>query len=291
MKKYVKSHAKPILLCLLYCVLTCTQQIFDVKHHIFYSVYPLFTLYYGVLSVPKIHRLHEYNTVEHTIPKWSYLFRAYFHTVLLDEIPFAGIVSVMLLIIIMMWKEIRFLIVHAETRLKKIDEELYNHNVAGKYRICHLHLDGFDDDTASRTHAHQFNTNVLNIVPHSYQSEENQNAIKNYAEHRQRSMFAPKQMSDWEKRMWRVSDYKGIFIQNREVAMFAPIMYILCGAFICVPLAESNRFRLIIYLNTLLFIGDGVSTVMMKNLNNDIFVDLLYTFVSIAFICLSSNHG
>jgi hypothetical protein len=291
MKKYMKSHAKHILLCLIYSVLSCTQQILNVKHHIFYSVYPLFTLYFGMMSVPKIHRLHEYNTVEHTIPKWSYLMRAYYHTVLLDEIPFAGIVSVLLLLIVMMWKESRFLISHAETRLRKIDEQLYNHEATRKYRVCHLHLNAFDDDVTSRTHLHQFNTNMLDIVPHSYQSEENQNAIKNYVEHRKRNMFAPKQMTDWEKKMWRVSEYRDIFIQNREVSMFAPIIYILCGAFVCFPMAESNRLRLLVYLNTLIFIGDGISTVTMARLNNDVFIDLLYMFVSIVFICLSSYNG
>ena len=289
MKKYVKSHAKPILLCLLYCVLTCTQQISNVKHHIFYSVYPLFTLYFGVLSVPKIHRLNEYNVVEHTIPKWSYFFRAYYHTVLLDEIPFAGIISVLLLLIVMMWKEIRFLIIHAESRLKKIDEKLYSNEATKKYRICHLHLNAFGDDTSSRTHVHQFNTNVLDIIPHSYQSEENQNAIKNYVDYRKRNMCIPKDMTEWEKDMWKISEYRSIFIQNREVFMFTPFIYILCGAFICFPLAESNRSKLLIYLNTLLFIGDGVSTVLMNRLNNDIFVDILYLFISVAFICLSPN--
>ena len=134
---------------------------------------------------------------------------------------------------------------------------------------------------------HQFNTNVLKIVPHSYQSKKIKNAIKTI-EHRQRSLFAPKQMS-MEQRMWRVSDYKGIFIQNREVSMFAPFIYIL-WCLHCFPMAESNRSRLLMYFNTILFIGDAL-TVLMTRLNNDIFVDLLYAFVSIAFLCLSSNHG
>lgn len=291
MKKYTQSHAKNILLCLIYGVLTCAQQISNVKHHLFYSVYPLFTLYFGVLSVPTIHRLHEYNTVEHTIPKWSYFLRMYYHTVLLDEIPFAGIVSALLLLIVMMWKEIRFLITHAETRLKQIDEKMYSNDATKKYRICHLHLNGFDDDHASRTHMHQFNTNKLDVVPHSLQSEQSQNAIKNYVEYRKTHLFEPKDLAGWEKKMWIISEYKNIFIQNREIYMFAPIIYILCGAFICFPLAQSNRSKLLVYLNTLLFIGDGLSTVSMKRLNNDIFIDLLYTFVAVAFLFLSLNSS
>ena len=124
MKTYTISHPKHFFLCLFYSVLTCTQQVLDVKPHIFFSVYPLFTLYYGFITIPRLHHIYEYNTVEHTVPKWTYLLRAYFHTVLLDTIPFAGIVSVFLIIVIMMWKEIRFLIVHAENRLKKIDEKI-----------------------------------------------------------------------------------------------------------------------------------------------------------------------
>lgn len=290
MGKYEKSHAKNILLCLIYGILTCTQQIIVVKPYIFYSVYPLFTLYYGVLSIPKVHRLHEYNTIEHTIPKWTYLMRVYYHTVLLDNIPFAGIVSAFLIFIVMMWKDIRFLITHAESRLKKIDEELYKNEGTKKYRICHLHLNAFDDDTAPRLHTHNFNTNVLKIVPHSYQSEQNQNAIKNYVEYRKTNVFQPKNMGKWETKMWRISDYKNIFIQNREVTIFAPIIYIICGTFICFPLAENSNYRIIIYLNSLLFIGDSVSTVLMSRLNNDIFLDLLYMFVAVAFLVLSPYH-
>lgn len=291
MGKYEKSHAKNILLCLIYCVLTCTQQIMTVQTHIFYSVYPLFTLYYGVLSVPKVHRLHEYNTIEHAIPKWTYMMRGYYHTVLLDKIPFAGIVSVFLILIVMMWKDIRFLIVHAERRLKKIDEELYKNEGTKKYRISHLHLNAFNDDTASRVHTHYFNTNMLKVVPHSYQSEESQNAIKNYTEYRKTNIFEPKNMGDWEKTMWGVSEYKTIFIQNRTVIMFAPLIYILCGTFICFPMAEISNYRLMVYLNSLLFIGDSLSTVLMSRLNNDIFIDLLYMFVAVAFLFLSSYHA
>ena len=121
-----------------------------------------------------------------------------------------------------MWKDIRFLITHAESRLKKIDEELYKNEGTKKYRICHLHLNAFDDDTAPRLHTHNFNTNVLKIVPHSYQSEQNQNAIKNYVEYRKTNVFQPKNMGKWETKMWRISDYKNIFIQN----MF--FFFILC---------------------------------------------------------------
>lgn len=291
MKKYSKTHAKHILLCLIYSVLSCTYQILPLKHHLFYSVYPLFTLYYGVLSVPKIHQLYEYNTVEHSIPKWTYFLRVYYHTVLLEEVPFAGISSLFLIVILMMWKDIRFLITHAENRLKKIDEKMYTNSGTTKFRISNLHLNGFEDDTASRLHHHQFNTNMLNIVPHSYQSEENQNAIKNYVEYRKSNLFEPKNMTDWERKMWHLSDYRSVFIQNREIMMFAPLLYIICGAFTCFPLAVTNRTRLVIYFNTLLFVGDCISTMLMKRESNDVFIDVLYLCVSVCFLFLSSHYS
>lgn len=291
MKRYLKTHPKHILLCLLYMVLTCVQQVSENKHQIFYSVYPLLSLYYGFLSIPKVHKMHEYNTVEHCIPKWTYLIRIYYHVVLLDSIPFVGIISSFLILIIMMWKDIRFLIMHAEKRLKIIDEKMYSNNATKGYRIKNLHLDTFDDDTSSRFHTHQFNVNMLDIVQHSYKSEEDQNAIKNYVAYRRDHLLEPKMNTEWERKMWAASKYDKVFIQNREILMFAPFIYILCGAFICFPFAESQKTRLLVHLNTILLTGDALSTVTMKRLSNDVFVDVLYLLCSTAFLVLTSHYG
>lgn len=290
MKKYLKTHAKHILLCLLYGVLTCAQQISKKQPHLFYTVFPLFTLYYGLLSVPSIHQMYEYNMVEQTVPKWSYLFRMYYHAVLLDTVPNAGMFSTFLLLLVVMWKDLRFLVHHAETRLKAIDEALYEEEGTKKYRICHLHLGAFEDDVTVRSHCHYFNTNVLNVVPHSYQSEESQNAIKNYVEYRRKNIFPPKGMSDWERKMWNVSAYSRIFIQNRDMYSFVPFIYILCGTVFCLYTTPHNSFQLLrLYISSFLILGDGTSTVLLSNMKNDVFVDLLYFLGGICFLMLSTN--
>lgn len=288
MKKYFKTHAKHILLCLLYAVLTCAQQMSNVEPHLFYSVFPLFTLYYGVLSIPKVHQLHEYNSVEQTIPKWTYLLRGYYHIVLLQKVPYAGVLSVFLMIILMMWKDMRFLVMHAEDRLKRIDELMYATPETKAFRFCHFHLKGFDDDIAVRSHMHYFNTNKLNLVKHSFQSEEQQNAIKNYVDYRKTHIFPPTNMKEWETRVWNISDYKYIFLYNRDMYRFVPIIYILGGTFLCFSIS-STQFVLYLYLNSILFIGDTVSTVVMQQLNNDIFNDILYAFCAVSFLLINST--
>ena len=290
MKPYSTTHAKHIVLCLVYCALTCVQQVTTVQHNLFYSVYPFLTLYYGVLSIPKIHIIHEYNTVEHTVPKWTYVMRAYYHIVLLEPIPFAGILTIFVLIIIMMWKDTRFLVNHAEERLKRIDEGLYGSEYTKKYRIAHLHLDTFDDDTAVRNHTHLFNTNKIVIVQHSLQSEESQNGIRNYVEYKRQRKKKPQNLSEWEEKLWRASDYKHIFIQNRDMYTFVPLIYILCGTFISFTFLEESKLRLIIHLNTVLMLGYVISTLLMTKLNNNICIDALYLCSSLIFLLFAAKE-
>ena len=289
MKKYVRTQGVHILLCLIYAILTCVQQISDVRPHLFYSVFPLFTLYYGLLSAPIVHQIHEYNTVEHTVPKWSYAFRIYYHVVLLANLPIVGIYTVFIITVIMMWKDMRFLVAHAEERLKQIDKVMYSTEETKKFRICHLHLNAFDDDIAVRSHTHNFNTNKLKIVRHSLVSEEEQNAIKNYEEYRKNHLFPPNNMKDWERRAWHTSAYQHIFLHNRDMYRFVPIIYILCGTFISFSHTSSTE-RLYIYMNTLLIMGDVISTVLMQKLNNDVFNDILYVGCGIFFLLSAERN-
>lgn len=285
MKKYVKTHAKHILLCLVYSLLTCVQQLSKRESKLFHSVFPLCTLYYGLLSVPKIHQIYEYNTVEQLTPKWAWLIRMYYHAVLLDMVPYASVISVFLLLLLLMWKDTRFLVSHAEGRLKAIDEALYANPSTKAVRICHLHLNAFDDDKTARSHVHYFNTNVLNIVPHTYQSEENQNAMKNYVQYRKKNLFAPKDMSDWEKKMWDISLYNDVFIQNRDMFRFVPFIYILTGTLYSLYTLPHGGEQLVrMYVSSVLILGDAISTFLMNNLQNDIFVDFLYLAGAVFFL-------
>lgn len=296
MKKYAKTHGLHIMACLFYAVLTCAQQISTSKSELFYSVFPLLTLYYGVLSVPKMHQMYEYNTVEHTTPKWTYFFRMYYHVALLNTVPYAAIIGIFLLLVILMWKDLRFVVVHAEKRLKAIDEAMYSNENTKKYRICHLHLNTFDDDLAARSHVHFFNTNMLHVVPHSLHSEENQNAIKNYVEYRKNHAFPPKNMSEWERKMWNVSIYKNIFLQNRDMYSFVPFIYILCSIVFCllfsthgsIPLTSLQVLK--VYVNCFLLLGDATGTLLLSKLSVDIMVDFIY-MASSAFCLILFTNG
>ena len=271
---YTRYLAKHILLCLLYATLSCVWQLSRTTD-LFFSCYPLLTLYYGVLSYPPVHQLYEYNTVEHTIPKWSYLYRAYFHVVLLEQTPTAGIFSVFTLLLLMQWKDLRFLVARAEKRLKTIDLALYDHPSTKRYRLAHLHFGVFEDDTCLRAHRHRFHSSALSVVPHSYESERAQNGIVNYVEFRT-TRARPGAMNEWEQGLWRASLYRDVFVANREVYVFWPIAYVLLG--VCA--AFYVRLSLRIYLSALLLTGDIVCTCFASQATNDVFVDVLYFLVA-----------
>jgi len=238
-------------------------------------VYPLLAIYYGAMSTNYLHKLYQYNTVHHSIPKWSFLWRAYFHVVLLEDIPFAGILSIFALIILMVWKDMRFLVFHAEKRLKAIDEALYKHN----YRITHLHYQVFDEDIRERKHVHKFNTNQLDAVEHTYMAEKYQNAIRNYVQYRDEEHTMPQNMIEWEEKTWRASSYEYIFLKNRLIYTMVPLFYVVFGVSICFSFAASE-IKTRIYINALLFYSDIVSTLLCSNVTSDVAIDVSYALAA-----------
>ena len=101
----------------------------------------MYTLYYMVLLVPKIHQYYVFNIVERTIPKWTYLIRAAFHYTLFYPTLTKSFPSVVSICIIMMWKDVIFLIKHAEKRIAKIEMSMFDEGLG--QRIAHLHLNVF----------------------------------------------------------------------------------------------------------------------------------------------------
>jgi len=209
--------------------------------------------------------------MHHTIPKWTVFWRAYYHVVLLEDVPFAGILSVFSLIIVMMWKDMRFLVFHAEGRLKAIDEALYKCN----YRITHLHYNIFDDDIRERKHVHKFNTNQLDAVEHTHMTEKYQNAIKNYVQHRDEQHTKPQGMLEWEKKTFRASSYQYVFLKNRIIYTIVPLFYVVLGVSICFSFSEPE-IKTRIYINALLFYSDIVSTLLCSNVTSDVAIDVSY---------------
>ena len=279
--EYRTYQAKPIIICLLYVVLSCAYQLHDIIPKLFYSVFPLGALYYAVLSVPKIHRIYYYTSVYQTVPKFTYMWRAYYHITLLPE---AAAYTCLILCIILLYKDIRFLIFHAEMRLRAIDKELYES--ARNFRLAHLHHNTFGDDIILKKHKFFFHTNKIKFVKHTYESEETQNGIKNYEEYRSRHYTPPKRNTEGEERMWRASSYKYIFLENRDFFIWTPVFMLLTA----IVGLYVHALSLEMYLNIILLTGDLITTILCTKIKNDLIIDCLYVLCAVFLLCTSVVH-
>ena len=236
-------------LCFGYIILCFLFQFYQVKTTtLFYSVYPVSVLYYSVLSIPSIHKIHVYNLKFRTVPKWNLFYRLYFHAVLLHE---CAISTSLILFGISLWRDLRFVIFHAEERLKSIDMALYENDESKHLRIAHLHLNMIKDDSVGRNHQNHFNENKLHIVRHSLRSEEFQNGMLNYEKYRKKNKFPPKRNNEEEQKMWQASYYNKCFIQYREIFTFWPFLFLFVFSFAC-----FNRLKITSAMNTTLLIAD-----------------------------------
>lgn len=272
-EKYFPMH---VMLCLLYSILSCTSQVDTNDAKLFYSVFPLYTIYFGIMSVPKIHKIYEYNTTVFLTPKWVYFLRIYFHSVLLVEVPYIGIITVILLGKIMIWKDLVYVLRHAEKKIQAIDDAFYSHPTLKTYRVSNLHCEGFKDDTVARNHLHAFQTNQLKIVSHTYKSEENQNAIKNYLEYRKKNYFAPKFTSVWERQMYTLSSYTKVMVQNRDTIIYVPFILIVGSTVGCFLLKKS----IIVGFSCILLLIDTIGSLFFKGMVLDTICNVAYLTVS-----------
>lgn len=272
-EKYFSMH---VMLCLLYSILSCASQVDTNDPKLFYSVFPLYTIYFGIMSVPKIHKIYEYNTTVFLTPKWVCLLRIYFHAVLLVETPYVGIITVILLGKIMIWKDLVYVLRHAEKKIQAIDDAFYSHPTLKTYRVSNLHCEGFKDDT------HAFQTNQLKVVSHTYQSEQNQNAIKNYVEYRKKHYFAPKFTSAWEKQMYTLSSYTKVLVQNRDLIIYVPFILIVGSTVACFLLKNS----MIVGFSCILLLIDTICNLFLKGMVLDAVCNLAYICVSTLLLLL-----
>lgn len=263
---------KHILLCLVYAALSFVYQTQSANTVLFYSTFPVATLYYGALSIPWVHKNYMYNVREQTIPKFTFLWRSYYHIVLLAPVKNASFVSVLLLLLVFLWKDICFLIRHAEQRLKAIDTAIYDSELSKTFRLAHLHYNTFQSDVTNRKHQYMFHTNKLVVCRHSYVSEEVQNGIKNYADYRLKHIMAPKLQSQDEKKMWKASSYRYIFVEQRDFYIVLPLVFIL-GGILYFTLTKMNY---LLHINAILLAGDVATYILCSTVQNDAVVDLLY---------------
>lgn len=182
------------------------------------------TLYYMLVLVPKIHQIYVYNIVERMIPKWTYVYRIFFHYILYNERLTSAFPSVLSVSVIMILKDIHFLIKHAENRLAKIEKILYEDGY--KKRIVHLHNQIITEDMYSRFHQHCFDTNRLYLEDLTPSTTDKTLAINNYRTIRKNGN-KPKPFQDDDEIFYKASSNKYIFISQRYSFYLFPIIVIL----------------------------------------------------------------
>lgn len=235
----------------------------------------MYTLYYVLLMVPKIHQFYVFNIVERVIPKWTYLLRAGFHYTLFYPTLTKSFPSVISICIIMMWKDIVFLITHAEKRLAKIEMSMFDEEMG--HRIAHLHLNVFKDDIQNRFHKHCFDTNRIYMIENTGLSNETNLAIYNYRKLRLDGKSPRTFTTEDDSIYYDASNNQRIFISNRNHFIIIPLL-IICWLMIM----TEHTLTMYMYINHGIILLDIISQ-RYGNKINDIVIDSAY-FVSLAVI-------
>jgi hypothetical protein len=224
-------------------------------------------MYYSALIFPQLNQVYEYNVVERTTPKCSYALRGAFHYLLFYHMPYARFPAVLSVGMIMLFKDILFLILHAERRLGKIDELLY----ADGYpkRIVHLYRDTFTEDIQSRFHHHCFDGNRMYLEQFTVDSGATALAVYNYRCIR-RDKKAPRQLTVDEAVTYAASSNRSMFISQRY-AFLAPPLLILAW---CMSMTQNSSW-LHVYINHFVIAVDLLS-LFFGSKANDVAVDVSY---------------
>lgn len=240
-------------------------------------VYFLLTMcaYYLILLYPTINDIYIYNLKERTIPKWTYIWRAAFHYLL--YVPhisnaFAAVVSVL---VIMLWKDILFLIRHAERRLAKIESLLYEEGTF-KHRIAHLHHNLYEEDTGNRFHRHCFDTNKMYLFELTHSSKKTALAVHNYRVVRSEKSQPRAFIEDEDSRCYGAAGNTHIFISQRaSFIAVAPVAVIWL-----LWMAEREMSSRLI-INHSIIILDIISSAWDTHIN-DAVIDISYVVGCVA---------
>lgn len=237
------------------------------------SQYRLFcigtTLYYMFVLIPKIHQIYVYNIVERMIPKWSYVYRMFFHYLLYRKRLTSAFPSVLSVTMIMILKDIHFLITHAENRLAKIEKILYEDGY--KKRIVHLHNKIIAEDMYSRFHQHCFDTNRLYLEDLTPSTTDKTLAINNYRTIRKNGN-KPKPFQDDDEIFYKASSNKYIFVSQRYSFYIVPILVVTW----LMSMTDMSR-------SNIMWINHGILAVDLLSMFggtkfNDITIDFSYLF-------------
>ncbi len=240
------------------------------------------TLYYVILMAPKIHHIYVYNIVERFIPRWTYFVRAAFHYTLFYPTLTKSFPSVLCVLMIMLWKDIIFLITHAERRLAKIEMSMYDEEMT--HRIAHLHLNVFSDDMENRFHKHCFNTNRLYLLENTENAMDTQLAIHNYRKLRTERK-KPREFTGNDKVYYEASSNHKIFISHRYIFMAYPLIILVWLA--CMT---DLSFTETMYMHHGILLADVLSK-WFGNKINDIVIDLSYVISMSVIVYVHATHG
>lgn len=278
--------AKNVLLAMLYMVICITLLNNSFCKSIDKMIlFPFVMLtYYVVMAYVPLSKIYWYNLKERTIPKWTYVWRIGFHYLLYTSNLVKAYSSCVTLLFIMLYKDIVFLIRHAETRLSKIDKSIFQ-EMPNK-RIAHLHRQLYKEDIDNRFHDHCFDTNKIYLVDTLLTSDNISQGLANYRDLRIKGQKPKKFNTDEEREIYDASSNKRIFISQREIFMVVPLVIILWCLFM-----TDIEIGVRLYVNHGLILVDLVSF-YFKNTVNDIVIDvsyvagfLIYTMVAMGCCC------
>lgn len=263
---------KAVTLFVVYAILSvyaATAHVFPIGWRVFVTCT---MIYYLILTMPSAHKVYEYNLCERVIPKTTYLYRCLFHYVLFSSNQLEWFPAVLSVLIIMLWKDISFLIRHAENRLAKIDTAIYEAKIG--MRLSHMYLNVFMDDVNNRFHNHCFDTNKIYFEQDSLTSDKMGLAIYNYRMMRSEKR-RPKRLTSDEAIAYAASSNKSIFVSQRWAFLASPLAILALTM-----IMSTSRWYAPIYTNHLLLIGD-VATFQLSAKANDIFIDIAYATMTI----------
>ncbi len=190
------------------------------------------SLFYAFNSIPPIHRKTIYYLTEFKIPPWFLLFKCFLHMSLFASYT-QKILILSVWMIIYVCNDLYFVVHHAEKRLMKIDELLYEN----KKRIAHLYLNTYQDDVENRFHRHLFETNRLYLLDTTPSSERTSLAIHNYRQIIKGGL--PKNPID---SIMRAARGKTIFLSNKFLMYLPGLFVFILSGFISF---EKNYLTLI----------------------------------------------
>lgn len=242
----------------------------------------LTTIYFAIFTFPKSSLAYQYDVVELKIPRYAYMYRCGFHYVLFYTCPLQQYLSVFCVIVLMFWKDIYFLITHAERRLGQIDKVL--HEEKNHRRLTNLHYNVYTDDINNRFHEHAFDTNKIYFENDTFSSDKISLALYNYRLMRKEKR-KPRIKSRDETVWFEASSNRLIFISNRFVFIATPL-FVLLSLFIIMLRHANQRANVLSALitNHSILALDICFYYTVPKLHADVLIDVMYacgTFIRI----------